>query len=210
MNNNSRLVTKTLVSLLTVLLCANHAAAQGTATGPGTSHPVVTGPMVLIGDITSPQPIDLDPNGPPWSKGIFDPDILLATGGPLDMFETIQNVGTEPWGDWHEEILEPPAGLPPATWLSVVSMEVNGSPITFTASGLGTQTLWLDNFSQPVLPGDILTIHKVAEVLPNSAGATGEPLMRIIEYPTPVPEPTTCLLLGLGLAGIALPRNRRG
>ena len=196
--------------LASLFVATSQASAQGTATGPFTGHPVVTGPEVLIGDPNNPQPIDLDPNGLPWSKGIFDPNILLGVGGPLDMYETIVNVGTEAWGDWHEEILGPPAGLPPAIWSSVVSMEVNGSPITFTATGLGSQTLWLDNFSQPVLPGDVLTIHKVAEVFPNSAGATGVPLMRIEEYPTPyIPEPTTLALLGLGLIGVSLQRRSR-
>lgn len=183
--------------------------AQGTATGPATSHPVQPGPIVLVGDPINPQPIDLDPNGPPWSKGIFDPSMIMATGGPLDIVETIINVGTEPWGDWHEEILAPPAGLPPAIWNSVTSMEINGNPITFSVMGTGTQTLWMDNFSQPVLPGDVLVIRKQAEVFPNSAGATGVPLIRMIEFPTPVPEPTTLLLgvLSLGAMLIRVPQR---
>ena len=203
-----RMAVAATLSCAAIAIVSTDALAQGTATGPSTGHPVVPGPMVVIGDITAPQPIDLDPNGPPWSKGIFDPNILLATGGFLDIFETIQNVGTEAWGDWHEEILQPPSGLPPAVWDSVVSMSVNGSPITFSVMGLGTQEIWLDNFSQPVLPGDILEIHKVAEVLPNSAGATGAPLMRMIEYPTPIPEPGACTLMLLGCCGFFRQRRR--
>lgn len=180
------------------------AFAQGTATGPATSHDVTVGPIVLIGDDMSPIPIDLDPNGPPWSKGIFDSNLLFAGGGLLDIVETIENVGTEPWYDWHEEILFPPAGLPPSTWDSVVSMSVNGGAITFDSMGEGTQELWLDNFSQPVLPGDVLTIHKLANVPPNDAGMTGSPLLRILEFPTTIPEPTSlalCAVSGLWLLG---------
>ncbi len=200
-----RILTGLLIFGMAVCFTDTVVFAQGTASGPATSHPVQPGPIVLVGDPNNPQPIDLDPNGPPWSKGIFDPNIILATGGPLDIVETIVNVGTEAWGDWHEEILAPPAGLPPAIWNSVTSMEVNGNPITFSTMGLGTQELWLDNFSQPVLPGDVLVIRKQAEVFPNSAGATGTPLIRMIEFPTPVPEPTT-LLLGLVGLGVMMTR----
>ena len=207
MKRSTLKLVSTVAFTLTLCMASTVVFAQGTATGPATSHPVVPGPMVLVGDPNNPQPIDLDPNGPPWSKGIFDPNILLATGGLLDIFETIENVGTEAWGDWHEEILAPPFGLPPAIWNTVVGMEVNGNPITFSVMGLGTQVIWLDNFSQPVLPGDVLTIHKVAEVFPNAAGATGVPLMRLIEYPTPIPEPATCALLVIGSLGL-LVRSR--
>ncbi len=194
----SRLIL-TPVLALALLTIGNTVVAQGTATGPFTAHVVQPGPSVIIGDAINPIPIDLDPTGPPWFKSITDDNLEIAGGGILDIIETIQNVGTEAWGDWHEEIVGPPAGLPPAEWFGVVSLEINGNPITFNPTGLGTQELWLDTFSQPVLPGDVFTIHKQAEVFPNSAGATGVELMRLLEFPTPaIPEPGSLALVAVG------------
>lgn len=187
----------------------NSAHAQGTASGPFTAHVVQPGPIVVIGDPNSPMPIDLDPNGLPWFKSITDDNLQIFGGGVLDFEEHIVNVGTEAWGDWHEEILGPPAGLPPASWTGSISLEVNGNPITFSSVGLGTQVLWLDNFSQPVLPGEVFTIRKQALVLPNSAGATGVELMRLLEYPTPVPEPASLALLAMSSLTLMGRRRRR-
>ncbi len=176
---------------IAVLVISQAAYAQGTATGPATGHEVVPGPNVFIGDITAPIEIDLDPIGPPWTKGIFDPNGFVAAPGLLKMTETILNVGDEPWTDWHEIILDPPAGLPQSNWAAVGGLSVNGSAITFDMTGLGTPTLDLFNFSSPVLPGDILVIEKFAEVYPTSG-----PMLRIEEYPTP--EPASAALIGLG------------
>jgi len=71
--------------------------AQGTATGPFTMHDIIAGPQVIIGDAAAPVPIDLDPNGPPWFKSIMDPNGLTTGGTTVDIYETIVNVGTEPW-----------------------------------------------------------------------------------------------------------------
>ncbi len=177
--------------------------AQGTANGPQTGHNVDPGPVVLIGNAANPMPIDLDPNGPPWTKRIFDPNFLMANGGPLQFVETIRNVGTEPWHDWHEHILPDPTGALPAVWAGV-TMSVNGNPIGFNVIGLGSPDLWLDQFTQPVLPGDILEIKKVADVFP-TPGVTSA-LMVIEEYPTP--EPASLALVGLGALGL-LKRNRK-
>lgn len=191
-----RLVLAPVLALALFALC-NTALAQGTATGPFTSHIVDPGPIVLIGDPAGPIPIDLDPTGPPWFKSITDPNnvILNPAGELLTMVETIQNVGTEPWYDWHEFIFPNAAGVPsPSSWISV-KLSINGTPIGFTPTGLGTVSLDLDNFSQPVLPGDIFVIEKEVEVFPLLPG-NSDPLLRIQEYPTP--EPASLALLSLG------------
>ncbi len=167
------------------------AFAQGTATGPVTTHTVDNGPIVLIGDPTNPFSIDLDPNGPPWTKNIIDPNLLMINGGILDIVETIINVGTEPWLDWHEHILPDATGVVPGIWVNV-NMSINGNPIGFNAVGLNTANLWLDTFTQQVLPGDILEIHKQLDASPTPALFT----LRIEEYPTP--EPASAALLGIG------------
>lgn len=176
------------------------AKAQGVAGGPFTAHDVEPGPVALVGSPGSPIPIDLDPTAPPWTKGFFDPNMLGAGDATIDLIETIQNVGTESWADWHEHILGDPASASaPSFWSGVVSVEINSVPISFVATGIGTKDLWLDTFSQPVLPGDILTIHKQVDVFSNTAGADGFPLIRMQQFPTPViPEPTTLALISAG------------
>jgi hypothetical protein len=187
---------------------ASSAFAQGVAGGLFTNHIVDPGPVVSIGNSAAPIPIDLDPLGPPWNKSIGDPKDEVVGVVPVDIVESIVNVGTEAWGDWHEILLAPPAGLPPSTWNNVFSLTVNGNPIGFTATGLGTQTLNLFGFSQPVLPGDVFVIHKQA-LVDGAIDAMGGPLIRMQQYPTPwVPEPTSLALAAVGCLALAVMRRR--
>jgi hypothetical protein len=199
-----------LFSLSLVLACATFgqsATAQGVAGGLVTFHSLQPGPQAIIGNSATPIPIDLDPTGPAWFKNIGDP--LGAAAGPssVTLIETIQNVGTEAWGDWHEFLFPAPAGLAPHFWTSVVGLSVNGNPITFTATGLGGQTLDLFNFSQPVLPGEIFTIQKTLQVA-GTANVSGA-FLRISQYPTPhVPEPGCLVLAAMAVSGVSLSRRR--
>ncbi len=207
----SKIVLSALLFVSMGMIC-NTALAQGTATGPFTVSAVGPGLIVLVGDAGSPIPIDLDPTGPPWSKSFFDDSGFTTGGGTLNIIETILNVGTEAWGDWHAEILGDPASASaPSFWSSVTSMEVNGSPITFTTVGVSTKEIWLDDFSMPVLPGDILTINKQIDVFSNTAGINMVPLVRLQQFPTPflIPEPSACLLLAIGCTGLACSRRRK-
>ncbi len=195
---NHSLFKPILTSILTVALFAmgNSALAQGVAGDPATAHDIDIGPAVLIGSAASPMPIDLDPTAQPWTKSFFDPKALVAGNVTVDIIETIQNVGTESWADWHEHIIgDPASATAPSFWSSVVSLQINGSPITFIATGIGTKDLWLDTFSQPVLPSDILTIHKQVDVF-NGPGLGSAPLIRLQEFPSPViPEPGSLSLV---------------
>lgn len=201
----AQLTRRILVSAvaMAVLMFSSSAWAQGTATGPNTFHNVDPGPGVLIGTPNNPIPIDLDPLGPPWTKTISDPNFLTLNGGPLNLNESIVNVGTEPWYDWHEHILSDATGAFPGFWSSV-QMAVNGNPITFNTIGIGTPDLWLDTFSQPVLPGDILNIRKIIDLKPGIPGVPNQPIV-IQEYPTP--EPASAALIGFG--AVALMNKRR-
>jgi hypothetical protein len=162
---------------------------------------------VFIGNAASPVAVDLDPTGPPWNKSIGDTSNNVVGIATIDIFETLVNAGTETWTDWHEFMLAPPVGLTPPVWTSVVGLSVNGNPITFTATGLGTGSLDLFNFSQPVLPGNIFEIHKKAlvdgSIMQNGA------FLRLQEYPTTVPEPTSLALLAMGALMTAPMRRRR-
>jgi len=193
----------TPILAIALFTTCNTALAQGTATGPITSHIVDPGPIVLIGDPTNPIPIDLDPFGQPWTKNISDSNGNIISGGPLSLDETIINVGNEPWFDWHEHILPDATGAVPGKWITV-TMAINGSSILFNAVGLGTSDLWLDTFSQPVLPGDVLNIRKVIDVTPGPALVQ----LSIQEYPTP--EPASAALIGLGALGLLGKRRSAG
>jgi hypothetical protein len=188
---------------LTLLTLSTAAQAQGTASGPNTTHVVQPGPGVIIGFPSSPFPIDLDPVGPPWTKTIIDPNFLLLNGALLNLNESNINVGTEPWYDWHEHILPDASGQFPGNWINV-QMSVNGNPITFNAVGLGTPNLDLNGFSQPILPGDILNIRKIIDVFPGIPGIVNQPII-IQEYPTP--EPASAALIGLGVMALAARRR---
>src|SRR5690606_39355071 len=61
-------------------------------------------------------------------KNIMDPNGVLTVPTDLMFNETIINVGTEPWYDWHEVILAPPVTLPQSNWLNV-NLLVNGNEI---------------------------------------------------------------------------------
>jgi hypothetical protein len=181
-----------------IALCAFNSSvfAQGVAGVVVTFHNIQPGPQIIIGNSTAPIPIDLDPNGAPWFKNVGDQFNNAPGPSTVDLIETIVNSGTEAWGDWHEILLPAPAGLAPHTWTNVVSLSVNGNPIGFTATGFTTQTLDLFNFSQPVQPGDVLSIHKQLNV--NGTALVSGAFLRMQQYPTPfVPEPGCFLLVAL-------------
>jgi hypothetical protein len=194
-------------SVLTLLVAHRGANAQGVSTPLFTIHSVSPGPTVFIGNSASPIPVDLDLAGGPWNKSIGDPNQNVVGIATIDIVETLVNVGTEVWTDWHEFMLPPPVGLVPPVWTSVVGLSVNGNPIGFTATGLGTGSLDLFNFSQHVLPGDIFGIHKKA-LVDGSIVANGA-FLRIQEYPTTVPEPTCLALFAIGALMTAVMRRRR-
>jgi hypothetical protein len=195
------------ISVLTLLAAQRGANAQGVSTPLFTIHSVSPGPVVFIGNSASPIPVDLDQAGPPWNKSIGDPNNNVMGVATIDIVETLVNAGTEVWTDWHEFMLPPPVGLVPPVWTNVVGLSVNGNPIGFTATGLGTGSLDLFNFSQPVLPGDIFGIHKQALV--DGSIVQNGAFLRIQEYPTTVPEPTSLALFAMGaLMTTLLPRRR--
>jgi hypothetical protein len=126
---------------------------------------------------------------------------LSGGGAPGKLIETIQNVGTEAWYDWHETFI---SGGIAGNWSGMDSVLINGSPITFDQSLIGSM-LTIDNFSQPVLPGDVLTLTKSMITTDNFIGPD-QVLFTVLEYPTP--EPATALLLAAGCVPCLLRKHR--
>jgi len=191
-----------LIALCTTFLITTAALAQGTALGPSTVHTAdntgtayAGGPLDFING-PAPYPIDLDPAGAPWRKTINSDLVAGFIGtGSFTMIETVQNVGTEPWLDWHEDLFAVALGV---AWDSVTSVTVNGVPITFNQT-ITSNSLWIDTFSQPVLPGDVFVIEKDL-ITTSNVVAPGQALFQILEFPTP--EPASLALMVFG--GIAL------
>lgn len=189
-------ITTLLLCLCTILLCGSAAWAQGTAASPSTTHVIaadgnmyVGGPNDLVNG-PAPYPIDLDVTGGPWRK-TMKTNPVSGGGAPGKLIETILNAGNEPWYDWHETFID---GGIFGNWSAMDSVLINGSPITFDQVITGT-TLSIDNFSQPVLPGDVLTLTKSMVTTDNVIGPD-QVLFTVLEYPTP--EPASAALLGLG------------
>ena len=122
-----------LISFVSASCLSQVVFAQGTATAPSTAHTIDSSTdIVWIGgpnDPTNgpaPQPIDLDPSGGPWRK-----TINAGSGGyaaeVIQMRETILNVGTEPWTDWHEQLF----GVGPfaMVWAGVSDVRIDGTSI---------------------------------------------------------------------------------
>ncbi|QEG35720.1 hypothetical protein [Bythopirellula goksoeyrii] len=192
-----------IASVVTIFLAGQAALAQGTANSPSTQHVVdVTNSIVWIGGPNDtingplPIPIDLDANGGPWRKQIYSNSTSPFFGGSPVFRETILNAGTEPWTDWHEINLN--LGQIGANWGSgnaATEVRVDGTSISFTASVSG-QTLNLDNFSQPVLPGQVLEIEKHFEITTDNVVGPNTLLFTLAEFPTTtIPEPATLILL---------------
>lgn len=203
-------VTKTIttIAIASFLLFSSSALfAQGTATNPSTAHTLIFGPPheVQIGSLTDPMPIDLDPNGGPWRKAISTaPGVSMLPGDILTVHETIENVGTEPWTDWHEDVLPAWSGGAPGMWISA-ELLINGIPAAATITGLGTTSLNFDPIVPSVQPGDVLEIWKDFQYTQAVESLNGQAVLEILEYPTP--EPASAALLGLG-AWVLLPRRR--
>ena len=193
------------ICLFTILACASTVWAQGTALSPSTVHVLANDGNLYVGGPNdtvngpAPYPIDLDITGGPWRKQMKT-DPLTGGGFSGKLIETIQNVGTESWYDWHETFIN---GGIFGNWSAMDSVLINGNPIAFDQAIIGS-TLTIDNFSQPVLPGDVLTLTKSLITTDNVIGPD-QVLFTVLEHPTP--EPASAALLGLG--ALALINRKR-
>ena len=167
-------------------------------------------------------PIDVsyNPTAGPWEKTFnFDTytDTPAVTEGnnAILLLEDLRVDGETPWTDWHEQILTPgwewfdpqSTSLPPMGIYSVADNFSLLPGLTFNLTAAK-----LDFFFDPLQPGSEIYIVKYLQWVGvdanNPAETTLDPFV-IRQYPTVVPEPSTFVLLGAGLAGLAAMGIRR-
>jgi hypothetical protein len=117
------------------------------------------------------------------------------------LFLTVQNSGSQPWGDFHFQIYDPMGGqdisnvgfLDSTTVPPGPNPTSSQSPLTWTINNVIVgATCDLYFYSNPVMPGNTATFT-VYTSNPDHLSFFG-----VMLYPTPVPEPVTLLSLALG------------
>lgn len=113
-------------------------------------------------------------------------------------FVSVTNTGTQPWGDFHFEIIG--AGIENVHFDTSVglasSQTLSGWDVDNVAVGA---KLDLYFYGDPVLPGQTATFDIYTDNTLDNVSFFGMAM-----YPTPVPEPMTVVLLGLGSGAILL------
>ena len=125
-------------------------------------------------------------------------------------FVYVTNTGNEAWGDFHFEIYDPYGGsqdISNVHFLDAFMTDHDGNPGFNPTSTQSPLTWTIDNvsvgakmdlffYSDPVLPGNSATFNVYTDNIDELS------FFGLMIYPTPVPEPATICLLGLGLLAL--------
>jgi hypothetical protein len=143
-----------------------------------------------------------------WDSALFGHNDAPDWKGTATL--TVSNSMSEQWGDFHFSIYEitNPGTVIFTTAGPIEMLDSLGNPY---AGGLGvgynytlttSQTLDFTFYSNPVNPGQIVTFKVYTDNTSMQNAWFG-----LTAYPTPVPEPATIALLGLGILSVM--RKRR-
>jgi hypothetical protein len=121
------------------------------------------------------------------------------------VFLTLMNSGIEAWGDLHLQITDPyNYGIANVDWVVDPPYQPTSSqsPLSWVVdnSAYGAK-LDLFFYSDPVGPGELATF-----IVRTDNTTDQVPFFGVCVYPTPVPEPSALLIVGLG--GLLLRRRR--
>jgi hypothetical protein len=103
---------------------------------------------------------------------------------------TITNTGTEAWGDFHFGVFS--GTMYYEETLGYPTLLINGSPVALDVTLSDPQQLDLEFYSTPIDSGDTA----IFSVYTNNEQDGG--MFGISFWPSPVPEPATLAMLGLG------------
>jgi hypothetical protein len=144
---------------------------------------------------------------------VFHWDHDETLNNPLGIYKglatvTVTNTGTQAWGDFHFQIYDGFGGNAASVLFKdaalggqdPVSTQAGTSWIIGTVNGYSKVDLYF--YSHPVNPGNTATFTVYTDNTSQQLSWFG-----MMIYPTPVPEPTTMMLLGLG--GLAFLRRNK-